>query len=98
MESIGDDGAEEFGLFLQSPQLVQVVLAHAAHQQIALVEDIVHEVVEKVEVLDLAGAGHMDPGTGAGMDRPTDGDVVFVQIGDGQVLPGSGRRPSPPAP
>ena len=49
-------------LGLQLPQPLQVLLAHAAYQQILLVEPVVDEVVEQVEILDEAGVADMDAG------------------------------------
>ena len=53
-------------------------LTHTANQQVAALEPVIDKVVHQLEILDLAGTAHMDPGAGAFLQLAADADMVLV--------------------
>ena len=62
------------------------LFAHAAYQQIATLESVVNEVIHQTEIFNLSGVVYMHPGTGTGLNGIAYADMVFVYIGNRQVL------------
>ena len=54
-------------------------------EEVSVFQPIVNKMVHQPEILDLAGASHVNTGAVAFVQFTADGNVIFVHIGDGQI-------------